>query len=61
VGFSSFGDSALELNTYFWIDTSMTNPFDAKDAALLLIKNALDKQGIRIPSPIRTVYMHSEN
>jgi len=60
IGFSNFGDSALELNTYFWIDTSQTNPIVAKDAAFTLIKNALDKQGIDIPFPIRTVYMHSQ-
>jgi len=61
LGFSNFGDSALELNTYFWIDTAQTNPIAAKDAAFSLIKNALDKQGIDIPFPIRTVYMHSQN
>lgn len=61
LGFSNFGDSALQLDTYFWIDTSMTNPIAAKDAAFSLIKNALDKEGIDIPFPIRTVYMHSEN
>jgi len=53
IGFSSFGDSALELNTYFWIDTSKTNPFAAKDSAFSLIKKALDKKGIDIPFPIR--------
>jgi len=61
IGFSNFGDSALQLDTYFWIDTSKTNPLAAKDAAFSLIKNALDKQGIDIPFPIRTVYMHSQN
>jgi len=61
IGFSNFGDSALELNTYFWVDMSMTNPIAAKDAAFTLIKNALDKQGIDIPFPIRTLYMHSQN
>jgi len=61
IGFSNFGDSALELNTYFWIDTSKTNPIAAKDAAFSLVKNALDKQGIDIPFPIRTVYMQSQN
>jgi len=61
VGFSNFGDSALELNTFFWIDTSQTNPFAAKDSAFSLIKDVLDKQGIDIPFPIRTVYMHSQN
>lgn len=61
IGFSNFGDSALELQTYFWIDTALTNPIAAKDAAFSLIKSALDKQGIDIPFPIRTVYMHSQN
>lgn len=61
IGFSNFGDSALELNTYFWIDTARTNPLAAKDAAFSLIKNALDKQGIDIPFPIRTVYMQPQN
>ena len=59
VGFSNFGDSALELNTYFWVDTSMTNPIVAKDAAFILIKNALDKEGIDIPFPIRTIIRQS--
>lgn len=61
IGFSNFGDSALELNTYFWIDTSKTNPFAAKDAGFSLIKNALDKQGIDIPFPIRMMLSPPEN
>ena len=61
LGFSNFGDSALQLDTYFWIDTAKTNPLAAKDAAFSLIKNALDKAGIDIPFPIRTVYMQSQN
>ena len=61
IGFSNFGDSALELNTYFWIDMSKTNPIVAKDAAFTLIKNALNQKGIDIPFPIRTVYMHKQN
>lgn len=61
LGFSNFGDSALQLDTYFWIDTAKTNPIAAKDAAFSLIKNALDKEGIDIPFPIRTMYMHKQN
>lgn len=61
VGFSNFGSSALELNTFFWVDMAKTNPFAAKDAALSLIKDGLDKQGIEVPFPIRTVYMQSQN
>ena len=61
IGFSSFGDSALELNAYFWIDTAQTNPVAAKDSALLLIKNSFDQQGIPMPFPIQRVYMHSQS
>jgi len=59
VGFSTFGDSALQLDTYFWIDTSKTDPLSAKDAAFTMIKSALDKEGIDIPFPIRTVFRQS--
>lgn len=61
IGFSNFGDSALELSAHFWIDTAKTNPAAAKDSALSLIKGALDKQGIHTPFPIQRVYMHSES
>lgn len=61
VGFSNFGDSALQLDTYFWVDTSKTNPIAAKDAAFSFIKSALDKEGIDIPFPIRTVFTLQQN
>lgn len=61
IGFSNFGDSALELNTLFWIDTRLTNPFAAKDSAFSLIKSAFDKQGIDIPFPIRMIYSHGQD
>jgi len=61
IGFSNFGDSALQLDTYFWIDTAKTNPLAAKDAAFTLIKSALDKEGIDIPFPIRTVVTLPQN
>ncbi|HEY5730265.1 MAG TPA: mechanosensitive ion channel [Anaerolineales bacterium] len=61
VGFSTFGDSALQLDTYFWIDTAKTNPIAAKDSAFTLIKSALDKEGIDIPFPIRTVFTLPQN
>ncbi|RIK31347.1 MAG: hypothetical protein DCC56_03950 [Anaerolineae bacterium] len=59
VGFSTFDDSALKLNAYFWIDTSKTSPLIAKDDALKRMKSALEQKGIEIPFPTRTVYMRS--
>ena len=61
VFFHTFGGSSVDMTAYFWIDTSVTNPFAAKDAALEFIKAALEKKGIEIPFPITTVYMHSES
>jgi small conductance mechanosensitive channel len=61
VVFHTFGGSSIDMTAYFWIDTSKTNPFAAKDAALEFIKAALEKKGIEIPFPITTVYMQSEN
>jgi len=61
VVFHTFGGSSVDMSAYFWIDTSKTNPFAAKDAALELIKVALEKNGVEIPFPITTVYMQSES
>ncbi|MBI4760831.1 MAG: mechanosensitive ion channel family protein [Chloroflexota bacterium] len=57
VGFSNFGDSALELIAYFWIDAAQTNPLAAKDAALSLVKEALEEENIEIPFFPHTAYM----
>jgi small conductance mechanosensitive channel len=59
--FHTFGGSSIDMSAYFWVDTSKTNPFSAKDAAFELVKAALDKKGIEIPFPITTVLMQSEN
>lgn len=56
VGFSNFGDTSMELNTFFWVDVTKTNPFAAKDVALSLIKRALDEKGIDIPYPARMLF-----
>jgi small conductance mechanosensitive channel len=61
IGFSSFGDSSVELQIFLWIDTNQTNPLIAKDDALTRIKAAFDQKEIEIPFPIRTVYMQSQN
>lgn len=57
--FHTFGGSSVDMSAFFWIDTAKTNPFLAKDAALELVKSALEKKDIEIPFPITTVYMQS--
>ena len=59
--FHTFGGSSIDMSAYFWIDTSKTDPFSAKDAAFEFVKAALDKKGIEIPFPITTILMQSEN
>ena len=61
VVFHTFGGSSVDMTAYFWIDTSKTDPFTAKDTAIELVKAALEKQGIEIPFPITTVYVQSES
>jgi small conductance mechanosensitive channel len=60
VSFHTFSDSSINLTVYFWIDTKLTNPIIAKDAAVTKIKAAFEKQKVEIPRPIRTVHLHSE-
>ena len=55
VVFQTFGGSSIDLSAYFWINMSQSNPMLAKDAAIELVKSALDKKGIEIPFPITTV------
>jgi len=55
--YHTFGESSIDIDVRFWIDTSKNNLFTAKDEAIILTKGALDAKGINIPFPIRTVYM----
>ena len=55
VRFQSFGESSVDLTLYFWIDTSQTDIFQARDQAVVRAKAALDAAGVDIPYPIRTI------
>ena len=59
VVFHTFAGSSIDLSAYFWVNMSKSNPLLAKDAAIELVKSALDKKGIEIPFPIRTVFTQS--
>ncbi len=58
--FHTMSGSALELTTYFWIDTSINNPPEAKDAALVQTQSALSAAGIEIPREVQMVYFERE-
>lgn len=51
----SFGASSMDLKVFFWIKYPGENIIEAKDDAIVCIKNALDDGGFDIPFPIRTL------
>ncbi|NHF61016.1 mechanosensitive ion channel family protein [Flavobacteriaceae bacterium TP-CH-4] len=54
--FKEFGDSSINFETRFWIDsTSALEVAKAKTKAMIEIKEAFDKNNITIPFPIRTL------
>jgi len=55
--FHTFGDSSIDLNVLFWVDTTISSHIVAKDVALTRIKKAYMKKNIEIPYPIQTVRM----
>ncbi len=61
VGFSSFGDSTLQLSTFFWIDMTRTNPLVAKDEALTRIKATLESKGIHNSLPAQIIYLQTQD
>jgi small conductance mechanosensitive channel len=53
--FEKFGDSALGLTLYFWLDMEKGDYLAAKDMAFIKIKAALEQAGIEMPFPTQTV------
>lgn len=54
--YQGFGDSSINFETRFWIDsTSALEVAKAKSEAIMLIKEAFDQNNINIPFPIRTL------
>ncbi len=54
--FKEFGDSAINYQLRFWIDsTSALQIAQAKSEAIMIIKEVYDKNDINIPFPIRTL------
>ncbi|RMG75163.1 MAG: mechanosensitive ion channel family protein [Bacteroidetes bacterium] len=54
--FTEFGDSSINLEAQFWIDTGQQADYLlARSAGIKAIKAAYDEAGITIPFPIRTL------
>ena len=57
--FTSFGDSALQMALFFWVD-DYTLAFSTTDKINTLLMTRFAEQGIRIPFPTTSVYLQKE-
>jgi len=57
--FTLFGDSALQMSLFFWVE-DYTKVFPVTDKINTLLIRRLAEQGIAIPYPTQTVLLHKE-
>jgi len=57
--FTLFGDSALQMVLFFWVD-DYTRVFPTTDRINSLLLRRLAENGISIPYPTRSVYLHKD-
>lgn len=57
--FTSFGDSALQMALFFWVE-DYTKVFPVTDTINTLLSRRLAEQGVAIPYPTQTVLLHKE-
>ncbi len=58
--FNGITDSALELNSTFWVDVTKNDPLHAKDTVLLKLKSIFNEKGIEIPHPAQVQYTRAQ-
>ena len=61
VQYEEFGASTVNLTIYFWIDTLQTDPFIAKDTAMVAIKAAFERNKIDMPFPTQRLLLQEPN
>ena len=57
--FTAFGDSALALSLFFWVE-EYTHVFSVTDKINTLLLTRFGEAGIVIPYPVRTIHLHKE-
>jgi small-conductance mechanosensitive channel len=57
--FTTFGESALQMVLFFWVD-DYTKVFPTTDKINTLLLRKLAERGITIPYPTSSVYLHKE-
>lgn len=58
--FQRFGEYAIELGVYFWINTEVNNPLRAKDAAIQVVNAAFLENKIEMPTPYQALIRKAE-
>lgn len=53
--FDEFGDSAVGVKIYYWVDTNASGVFDGTTEGLKLVKRAFEDNGIDMPFPTMTI------
>jgi small-conductance mechanosensitive channel len=53
--FHSFGDFAIRLTAYYWIDERETKELVARDLGVTALKRAYERAGIEMPLPMQVV------
>lgn len=56
--FDNLGPSTVDFVAYFWVDRSRIGVLRARDAGVRSIKLAFEEEGIDMPYPIQTVFVH---
>lgn len=52
---TAFGSSSIDIEVYWWTDALPKKARDSRGEVVTAVKNALDKAGIEIPFPYRTL------
>jgi small conductance mechanosensitive channel len=55
--FQNFGGSTIDLTIYFWVDVQKSDPFAAKDIALVAVNSAFQQARIDMPYPTQTLLL----
>jgi small-conductance mechanosensitive channel len=58
---SALSDSSVNLKVRWWTKSTRSNVVASTDQVITAVKQALDRGGIEIPFPIRTLYINSDN
>jgi small conductance mechanosensitive channel len=59
IHFQDIGGLTSNFTVFYWIDTSKTDPVQAKDAGVAAIKKAFESENIEMPPTTQAIYVNS--